>query len=64
MSRITVKEAARQLGVSEQFVRLGLQRKELPIGAAVKMSSRWTYHISEARLREYVGNGDQKQRTV
>lgn len=62
--RITVKEAARQLGVSEQFVRLGLQRNELPIGAAVKMSSRWTYHISETRLREYVGNGDQKQRTV
>ena len=62
--RITVKEAAKQLGVSEQFVRLGLQRNELPIGAAVKMSSRWTYHISETRLMEYVGNGDQKQRTV
>ena len=64
ISRISVSEAAKLLGVSPQFIRIGMQRGTLPIGAAVKMSSRWTYHISEARLREYVGNGDQKQRTV
>ena len=53
--RIKVKEAAEILGVSEQFVRIGMQRGLLPIGTAVKMSSKWTYHISPAMLRQYVG---------
>lgn len=50
-----VNEAAKILGKSPQFVRIGLQRGILPIGTAVKMSSRWTYHISEKQLREYAG---------
>lgn len=53
--RISVKEAAEVLGVSPQFVRIGMQRGLLPIGTAVKMSSRWTYHISPKLLEEYVG---------
>ena len=53
--RITVNEAAKLLGVSPQFVRLGLQRGELPIGSAVKMSSVYTYHISRQLLDEYIG---------
>lgn len=52
---MTVKEAAGLLGKSEQFVRIGLQRGILPFGYAIKMSSRWTYHISEAKLYEYLG---------
>ena len=50
-----VKEAAKLLGKSEQFVRIGLQRGILPFGYAVKMSSKWTYHISEAKIYEYLG---------
>lgn len=53
--RVTVSEAAKALGVSSQFIRIGLQRKTLPIGTAVKMSSVWTYYISEAKLKEYTG---------
>lgn len=53
--RITVNEAAKLLGVSSQFVRLGLKRGELPIGSAVKMSSVYTYHISQQKLDEYLG---------
>ena len=53
--RITVAQAAAMMNVSPQFVRLGLQRGVLPIGSAVKMSSRWTYHISEHLLNEYLG---------
>ena len=53
--RITVAQAADLLNVSQQFIRLGLQRGELPIGSAVKMSSRWTYHISEHLLEQYMG---------
>lgn len=55
MERIKVSEAARLMGVSAQFVRIGLQRGTLPIGSAVKMSSRWTYHISPVLLAEYMG---------
>ena len=43
---ISVKDAARIMGVSQQFVRIGMQEKLLPIGTAVKLSSIWAYHIS------------------
>lgn len=55
MQRVKVKEAAERLGVSEQFIRIGLQRKLLPIGTAIKLSSRWTYHISPELLDKYAG---------
>lgn len=50
-----VAECAKILGKSEQFVRIGLQRGILPFGYAVKMSSKWTYHISESKVYEYLG---------
>lgn len=53
-NRVTVKDAAQRMGVSEQFVRIGLQRGLLPIGCAVQMSSKWTYYISESRLVNYL----------
>lgn len=56
MKRLTVVEAAKRMGVSQQFVRIGLQRGILPFGYAVKMSDRYTYHISESKLNEYVKN--------
>lgn len=54
-TKIKVADAAKILGKSEQFVRIGLQRNILPIGTAVQMSSRWTYHISPKLLKEYAG---------
>ncbi len=60
-NKISVKEAAEILGVSQQFVRIGLQRGQLPIGTAIKMSSRWTYHISPKLLQEYVGEIKEKE---
>lgn len=53
---LTVKQAAKILGKSQQFIRIGLQTGTLPIGTAVKMSSKWTYHISKKQLEEYIGN--------
>lgn len=50
-----VTECAKILGKSPQFVRIGLQLGVLPFGYAVKMSNRWTYHISEKQLRDYIG---------
>ena len=55
MERITVEKAASLLGVSKQYVRIGMQRGWLPIGSCVKMSSKWTYHISPYLLEQYVG---------
>ena len=52
---ISVKEAAQLMGKSEMFVRIGLQRGLLPIGTAVKLSSKYTYYISPKLLEEYIG---------
>lgn len=58
MDRVTVKQAASMLGVSEQFIRIGLQRGFLPIGSCVKLSSKWTYHISRGRIEAYLSGKD------
>ena len=55
MERVSVKQAAYMLGVSEQYIRVGMQRGWLPIGSCVKMSSKWTYHISPHLLKQYIG---------
>lgn len=55
IGKITVIEAAKILHVSDQFVRIGLQRNVLPIGTALKMSSKWTYQISAGQLAQYSG---------
>lgn len=55
MMILKVVECARLLGKSEQFVRIGLQRGILPFGYAIKMSTVWTYHISDAKVYEYLG---------
>ena len=57
--RVTIKDAAKRLGVGEMFVRVGLQTGKLPIGAAVKISSKWSYHVSPGLLDAYC-SGSQK----
>lgn len=52
---VSVKEAALLLNKSQQFIRVGLQQGVLPIGIAIKMSGRWTYHISKKKLEQYIG---------
>lgn len=49
MEKITVKKASEITGMTEQFIRIGLQNNRLPFGFAVKMpnSTRWTYHITQ-----------------
>lgn len=61
VGRILTAEAAAILNVSPQFVRIAMQREKLPIGTAVKMSSIWTYHISEKLLSEYSGKDVKKE---
>lgn len=52
---MTVKECAKLLNKSPQFVRIGLQKGILPFGYAVKMSSVWTYHIGDPKAHQYLG---------
>ena len=59
--KIKVTEAAAVLHVSDQFVRIGLQRGILPIGTAIKMSSKWTYQISPKLLADYSGADIEKE---
>lgn len=61
MERVKVSEAAKLLGVSEQYVRIGMQRGLLPIGSCVKTSTKWTYHISPYLLRQYIGEAATSQ---
>lgn len=57
MHRISTAEAGRRLGVSAEFVRVGLQTGRLPIGTAFKKpgSSIYRYYISEKLLNEFIG---------
>ncbi len=61
IGRILPTEAAMILNVSPQFVRIAMQQGKLPIGTAIKMSSIWTYHISEKLLADYSGKDIEKE---
>lgn len=52
---LTVAEAARLMGKSKQFIRIGLQRGAFPFGSAVKTSSKWSYYINPRKFYEYIG---------
>lgn len=55
MRKITPNIAAAIMKCSGQFVRIGMQRGHLDIGDAIKMSTRWTYNISPAKLASRQG---------
>lgn len=54
-NRISVSEVAELMNVSEQFIRIGLQKGIFPFGYAVKMSTQWTYYISPQKFTEHTG---------
>ena len=60
---MTVAEAASLMGVSKDYIRIGLQRGLLPFGTAVKMSNRYTYFISANKFFEYIGIKDFERTT-
>ena len=59
--RISPAEAGRRMGVSAEFIRVGLQQGKLPIGTAFKKpgSSVYRYYISEKLLEEFIGKEEQ-----
>lgn len=58
--KISIKKASSLMNKSEQFIRVGLQRGILPIGNAVKLSSRWSYYISPKLFYEYIGKREEQ----
>lgn len=59
--KILPVEAAEILNTSPQFVRVAMQQGKLPIGIAIKMSTKWTYNISGKLLTEYSGKDVEKE---
>jgi hypothetical protein len=57
---MNVIDAARKLNKSPEYIRVGLQLGRLPFGTAVKVSSKWSYHISDKLFNEYIGGADEK----
>lgn len=55
MNRMSIEHCAKLMNVSEQFIRIGLQKGMLPFGYAVKMSSQYTYFISPQKFEEHTG---------
>ena len=56
--KLEVKDAAALMGVSAQYVRIGIQQGILPFGVALKVKtdgSRYTYYISPAKFTEFTG---------
>lgn len=52
---VPVHLCSKVLNKSEQFVRVALQMGTAPFGFASKKSTKWSYHISPKKLKDYVG---------
>ena len=54
-TRISVKHAAELIGVDPQTLRVALQKKVVPFGAAWKVGKRYKYIIYPQKFEEYTG---------
>lgn len=54
-NRLSVSKVAKLMNVSEQFIRIGLQKGIFPWGYAIKMSTKWTYYVSPTKFTEATG---------
>lgn len=53
---LSVSRAAALMGVSQQYIRVGLQRGVLPFGYALQISNKkYTYFISAKKFTESTG---------
>lgn len=55
--KLTVPEAAAIMGVTPQFLRMGLRHDKFPFGTAIKFK-RWSYYINAERFRDYLAGRD------
>lgn len=59
--KVLPAEAAIIMGTSPQFIRVGMQTGQLPIGTVLKTSSIWTYNIQKDQLARYIGRDITKE---
>lgn len=53
---LNVETAARIMKKNAEYIRLGLQKKQLPFGSAVqKEDGKWSYHIVPIKFYDYMG---------
>ena len=55
--RVSTKQAAIEMGCSEQYIRILMQRGLLPIGLVFRSGSKWTYIIIRDHLDSYLKKG-------
>lgn len=63
MERLTVKQVATMLGMTEGTIRVGLQKGVFPFGAAFKTDpgkKHYHYVFYPAKVREYAGVKDEE----
>ena len=51
---MTIKQAAQQLRLSEQLVRVWIQNGTCPFGYIVRPGDRKTYYINEQALKNFI----------
>lgn len=55
-NRLSIRTAARLMGVSEQFLRVALQRGIFSFGCAVQITKKkYTYFINKSKFAEELG---------
>ena len=59
-NNVPIWKAALLLHKSEEFVRVSLQMGTAPFGFAAKKKSKWSYHISPKKLKEYIGEYEER----
>lgn len=52
---VPIKKAADLMGISEQFLRVLIQREKLPFATAVKNKTQYQYYINSKGLAEHIG---------
>lgn len=55
-NNVPIWKAAMLLNKSEEFIRIALQMGTAPFGFASKKKTKWSYHISPKKLKEYIGD--------
>jgi hypothetical protein len=56
--KITVPEAAKIMGVTPMFLRIGLRNGKFPFGTAIKFRKRWSYYINPERFEKWMAGED------
>ena len=62
--KIRVTDAAKIMGVSPMFLRMGLRQNRFPFGTAVKMNRRWAYYIHGGKFTEYMEGKEVEEQRV